>query len=170
MTAAATARGSCGARTVLSAHSHQDQMGIYHLLREGMLSAGGVVEVEAGCSPGEPYSVRAEAQRQEPVCRSLSSRRTGPGFERKIAGSGVGTRGSGKDMPWGCSPPIGELRHLVGNAGLGKFPDHPLCIARRELESARGARLAWWAGSGVMALEMDRWFHMPASERAGVVT
>lgn len=135
-----------------------------------MLSAGGVAEVEAGCSPEEPYSARTEGQRQEPVCRNWSNRRTGPGFVRRIAGSGVGTRGSGKDMPWGCSPPIGELRRLAGNAGLGKFLDHLPCTARRELESARGARLAWWVGSGVTALEMDRWFHTPASERAGVVT
>lgn len=135
-----------------------------------MLSAGGVAEVEAGCSPGEPYSARTEGQHREPACRNSSSRRTEPGFERRIAGSGVGTRGSGKDMPWGCSPPIGELRRLAGNAGLGKFLDHLPCTARRELESASGARLAWWAGSGVTALGMGRWFHTPASEQAGVVT
>lgn len=132
------------------------------------MSAGDAEEAEAGYSPGQPYSARAEGQRQEPACRSLSSCRTGPGFERKIADSGVGTRGSGKDMPWGCSHRIGELRHLAGNAGPGKLLDHLPCTARRALES--GTRLARSEGSEVTALGMDRWFHTPVFEPPGVVT
>lgn len=126
--------------------------------------------VGAECSPEGLRNERREVHRPEQVCWNLSSRRTGLGPGRSIAGSVAGIPVSGRDRPWDCSHQKEEPRHLVGNAGLvGKPP----CTDRRARVSARrGARhaLAWVEGTEGTSVEMARWFHMPAPGQAEAAT
>jgi hypothetical protein len=129
-------------------HNHLDQMGKSRQRREGMKSAGGAGEAEEGYSHEAACSAKvARQQWEERACWSLSNLRMGPGLKRRIVDLEVGTRGSGKGMPWGCSLRIRELLHPAGSAalvGMG-LPGCP-CIARRVRGNGREARQ--WVDSG----------------------
>lgn len=90
------------------------------------------------------------------------SRDTVSGFGRRIVGSGVERRVSGRGMPLGCSPPIEGRLRLAGRVGrvhMGLLGYRP-CIVHMVLESVRGAHraavhLAWWVGSEATSWALD---------------
>jgi hypothetical protein len=153
-------------------HSHLDQTGRSCQRREGKKSAGDEEEVGAGCSHEAPCSARAGRQQWEGrACWNWSSPRMGRGFGRRIAGWGVVTPGSGRDMPLGCSLRIAGLLRLAGSAGLvGKRLPGCSCIARRVRASERGARRAvGWVGSEGTSLGRVRFHRLGFAQVEGVI-